>query len=160
MGKILIVYYTRTGNTERMARLVEKGARQEGAEVVVQSVQETKPEDLLKYDALIFGSPTYYGTMAHGFKRLIDTSVDFHGQLEGKVGAAFSSSANIGGGNESTVLSLLQAFLIHGMVVQGDPEGDHYGPVSVGEPDERAAIQCERLGLRVARLVRQLKGED
>ena len=50
MGKILIVYYSRTGNTEQMARLVEKGARQEGAEVTVKTVQETKPEDLLRQD--------------------------------------------------------------------------------------------------------------
>ena len=160
MAKILIVYYTRTGNTEKMARLVEKGARHEGADVDVQTVQETKPVHLLQYDALVFGSPTYYGTMAYGFKRLIDTSVEFHGQLEGKVGAAFASSANVGGGNETTVQSLLEAFLIHGMIIQGDPEGDHYGPVSIGAPDERAEIQCERLGLRVARLVRLLNRED
>lgn len=158
MSKILIVYYSRTGNTERMARNIEKGAIQEGAEVVVKRVQDVKAKELLDYDGLIFGSPTYYGSMAYEMKELLDDSVTFHGKLDGKVGAAFSSSANVGGGNETTVLDILHAFLIHGMIVQGDPSGDHYGTISIEAPDARAIKQCERQGQRVARLVQLVKG--
>ncbi|MCM8771412.1 MAG: flavodoxin family protein, partial [Candidatus Omnitrophica bacterium] len=101
--------------------------------------------------------PTYYGTMCYQIKQLLDESVEFHGQLDGKVGAAFSSSANIGGGNETTILNILQAMLIHGMIIQGDPKGDHYGPVAIGTLDKRASAQCQRLGERVAKLVKSLK---
>jgi NAD(P)H dehydrogenase (quinone) len=78
--------------------------------------------------------------------------------LDGRVGAAFSSSANIGGGNETTILDILNAMLIHGMMVQGDPQGDHYGPVAIGAPDARATRECLRLGSRVAKLVKRISG--
>ena len=85
-------------------------------------------------------------------------SVSFHGKLDGKIGAAFASSANIGGGNETTILDILNAMLIHGMIIQGDPQGDHYGPVAIGAPDARAIRECVRLGTRVAKLVKKLGG--
>jgi NAD(P)H dehydrogenase (quinone) len=96
--------------------------------------------------------------MAWEVKKLLDESVAHHGGLDGKVGAAFSSSANIGGGNETTVLAILQAMLIHGMVIQGDPEGGHYGRVSIDAPDRRVEVECKRMGKRVAALVKKLAG--
>ena len=156
MAKVLIVYYSRTGNTRQMAKLVEEGIRAEGIDVEMKDVQDVKANELLNADGIILGSPTYYGGMAAPLKKLLDESVGFHGKLEGKVGAAFSSSANIGGGNETTILDILNAFLIHGMVVQGDANGDHYGPVAIGAPDKRASEQCRRLGQKVARLVKKV----
>ena len=91
---------------------------------------------------------------------MFDDSVKHHRKLEGKVGAAFSTAANIGGGNETTNLSILQAMLIHGMIVPGIPLGDHYGPVGIGDPDERALTQSRHLGLRVAKLVQRLFPEN
>ncbi|MBS3763896.1 MAG: NAD(P)H-dependent oxidoreductase, partial [Planctomycetes bacterium] len=114
------------------------------------------PDDLLKYDGIIIGSPTYYGDMCYEVKELLDASVKYHGKLTGKVGGAFASSANIGGGNETTIMSILQALLIHGMIVEGTADGDHYGPVSIGAPEERAISQCRELGERVARLAIKL----
>jgi NAD(P)H dehydrogenase (quinone) len=46
--------------------------------------------------------------------------------------------------------------LIHGMVIQGSPDGDHYGPVSIGAPDKRAEKECIKLGRRTALLVKRL----
>jgi multimeric flavodoxin WrbA len=83
------------------------------------------------------GSPTYYGTMAWELKKLLDESVKFHGKLRGKVGGAFTSSANVGGGNETTVLDILKALLIHGMVVARRPPGR---PLRAGR--DRAARQA------------------
>jgi NAD(P)H dehydrogenase (quinone) len=158
MKKILIIYYSSTGNTEKMAKLVEEGVKQEeGLAVETKKVEEVNAEELLEADGIIIGSPTYYGSMAAPIKELLDKSVAFHGKLEGKVGAAFSSSANIGGGNETTITDILKAMLIHGMIIQGNSEGDHYGPVSIGSPDERAGKQCKTLGQRVARLVKRLE---
>ncbi len=152
MAKAIIIYYSRTGNTKEMAELIAEGIKRKGLEVEVKKVQDTKADELLKYDAIIIGSPTYYGTMAAEIKKLLDDSVKFHGSLEGKIGAAFSSSANIAGGNETTILDILNAMLIHGMIIQGDPQGDHYGAVSIGSPDSRAKSECLRMGERIAQL--------
>jgi len=157
MAKALVVYFSCTGNTQKMARLIGEGIKKEGVEVLVEDVKNIKPKDLLDYDAIVIGSPTYYGSMSAEIKRLLDESVAFHGKLEGKVAGAFSSSANVGGGNETTVLDILNAMLIHGMIIQGDPKGDHYGPVSVGAPDKRAQEICLRYGMRLARLVKAIK---
>jgi NAD(P)H dehydrogenase (quinone) len=153
MAKVLIIYYSRSGNTEKMAQYIAEGLKKEAVEVEVKKVQEVKPDDLLKFDGIIIGSPTYYGTMAAEIKRLLDDSVKFHGKLDGKFGAAFSSSANIGGGNETTILDILNAMLIHGMIIQGDPQGDHYGAVAIDSPDARAVKQCRRMGERFAKLI-------
>ena len=156
-SKVLILFYSRTGNTKQMAELVAAGARDAGGNVSLKPVGDVAPEELLDYDAIAVGSPTYYGSMAAEIKKLLDESVKFHGRLEGKVGAAFSSSANIGGGNETTVLDILNALLIHGMVVQGNSAGDHYGPISIGAPDERVRKQCRTLGERIVALSDKLK---
>ena len=156
MYKALVIYYSQSGNTEKMAESVVEGIKKEGLEVVLKEAKDTEASELLKYEAIIIGSPTYYGTMAAEIKKLFDDSVSFHGKLDGKIGAAFASSANIGGGNETTILDILNAMLIHGMIIQGDPQGDHYGPVAIGAPDARAIRECVRLGTRVAKLVKKL----
>jgi NAD(P)H dehydrogenase (quinone) len=155
--KVLVVYYSRSGNTEKMARAVAAGVEETGVPVELKPVSQAKAEDLLEADGIILGSPTYYGTLAAEMKALIDSSVRYHGKLEGKVGGAFTSSGGIGTGNETTILSLLQALLVHGMIVQGAASGDHYGAVAVRAPDEKALEQCRQLGARVARLVKTLQ---
>ncbi len=158
MAKIIIIYYSRTGNTQKMAELIKEGVEKEGMEVTVKDVQKVSAGELLDYDGIILGTPTYYGSMASQVKKLLDETVEFHSKLEGKVGAAFSSSANIAGGNETAVLDILNAMLIHGMIIQGDSEGDHYGPVSINAPEARSINECERLGVRVAKLVKKIAG--
>ncbi|MFA7486316.1 MAG: flavodoxin family protein, partial [Phycisphaerae bacterium] len=94
--------------------------------------------------------------MAAAIKQLIDETVTFHGKLDGKVGGAFSSAANIGGGNETTIMGIIEALLIAGLIVQGDPMGDHFGPVSIGLPDDRVEKQCQRRGKRIAQITKKL----
>jgi NAD(P)H dehydrogenase (quinone) len=158
MAKIIVIYYSRTGTTKKMAELIAEGIKKEKVEVLVKDISEIDPSQLLDYQAIILGSPTYYGTMAYQIKKLLDDTVVFHSKLEGKIGAAFSSSANIAGGNETTILDILNAMLIHGMIIQGDPQGDHYGPVAIGSVDERSSQECLRLGSRVAKLVKKVSG--
>lgn len=78
-----------------MADLIGEAARRHGIEVDVKLVEETKPEDLLEYDGIVVGSPTYFSNISWQVKRLIDESIvlyrDGH-QLEGKVGGCFTSS--------------------------------------------------------------------
>jgi NAD(P)H dehydrogenase (quinone) len=160
MTKALVGYYSRTGNTEKMAVRIAEVLREEGLEVDLKKVKDIALPDLLRYDCLVFGSPTYYGSMAADLKELLDESVKHHGKLKGKVGGAFSSSANVGGGNETTVLGILKALLIHGMVVQGDFRGDHYGPVSIGRPDKRALGCCRSYARVLAALTKKLYPPD
>lgn len=156
MAKGIVVYYSRSGNTKEMAEITAKAMNDAGLSTECKSVEKVKAEDLLSFDAIVIGSPTYYGHMAGPIKNLFDESVSYHGKFDGKVGAAFSSAANIGGGNETTIMGIIEAMLIAGCVVQGDPQGDHYGPVSIGKPDQRVQQQCIRRGQRIAELTKKL----
>ena len=156
MAKGIVVYYSRSGNTKEMAELVAKSMNDAGLKTDCKSVEKVKADDLLGYDAIVIGSPTYYGHMAGPIKELIDETVAFHGGLDGKVGAAFSSAGNIGGGNETTIMGIIEAMLIAGLTIQGDPQGDHYGPVSIGKPDDRVREQCWRRGRRIAELTKKM----
>ena len=156
MVKILICYYSRSGNTKKMAYLIQKGVMEQGAEVDTKNVKDVKVDELKEYDGIIIGSPTYYGLMAAPVKDLLDRSIKLHGKLKDKVGGAFSSSANVGGGNETTVIAILQALMIHGMVICGDHRGDHYGPVSIEAPDKRVEKNCIMYGKRIAELTERL----
>lgn len=153
--KILVAYYSRGGTTKQMAKIISEEIKNNKVGVDLKSVEEIKAEAFLDYDGIIIGSPTYYGTMAAEVKKLLDDSVSFHGKLDGKIGGAFSSSANTAGGNETTVLSILEAMLIHGMVIQGDFTGDHYGPVAVGEVDSRCRKNCLRFAQRFVALLKR-----
>ena len=156
MAKVLVLYYSRSGNTKEMAEKVADAIRKECVDTVLKRIEEVKLKELLDYDGIVIGSPTYYGTMAWQVKKFFDESVTYHGKLKGKVGGAFSSSANVGGGNETTITDILNAMIVHGMIVQGEPEGDHYGPVAIGSPDGRALKCCEYLGKNIAELVKKL----
>jgi NAD(P)H dehydrogenase (quinone) len=158
MAKILIVYDSKTGNTEKMARAVAEGAGQvKNIETTVKKVDKTSLDDLCSSDGIIIGSPTYYGQMSGKLKTLIDQSVKVHGKLEGKVGAAFTSSGGTASGAETTLMSILQAMLIHGMIIQGRHDHKHYGAAATDPPSTKDIASCKELGKRVANLVTRLK---
>ena len=90
MAKALIVFATRTGETEKIADLIAEGIRFSGHEASVVKVTDVKkPEDLNGYDAVIFGSPTYHGEMVQGLKTLLFMAEK--ADLENKVGGAFGA---------------------------------------------------------------------
>lgn len=157
MAKILVLYYSKTGNTKRMAEAVAEGAQKKAEEVNVVNLQEATVDILPNYDGIIIGSPTYYGIAAGAVKEFLDKSIKYHGQLEGKVGGAFSSAGIPGGGCETTAISIIQMLLVHGMVVKGFSKTGHYGPVATGAPDERALSECQQLGEETAEIAQKLK---
>jgi len=157
MPKVLILYFSKSGNTEKMAHLIAEGVKRETVDVSVKPVKDTKLEELLNFKGVVIGSPTYFGSMAAEIKRFLDESVKIHGKLKGKIGGAFSSSANIGGGNETTVMSILKALLIHGMIIQGSANGDHYGPIAIEKPDKRSEKLCIEYGRMIAKLVLRIQ---
>ncbi|CAN5167971.1 NAD(P)H:quinone oxidoreductase type IV [soil metagenome] len=143
MAKVLVLYYSTYGHIEKMAYAVAEGVKAAGADVVVKRVPETVPEDVAKagyfkldqtapiatvdelpeYDAIIFGAPTRFGTVASQMRSFIDQTggLWFGGKLVGKVGSVFTSTATQHGGQESTILSFIPTLLHHGMVVAGLP---------------------------------------
>ena len=157
MPKILVIFDSKSGNTETMALAVAKGAEKAGdLEVTVKKAEETKNSDLLAADGIIMGSPTYFGQMSAKLKAVIDESVKVHKDLTGKVGGAFTSSGGTASGGETTLLSIVQAMLIHGMIVQGRADDKHYGVAVTGAPKKKDLAECEKLGERVAALVLKL----
>ena len=144
MPKILVLYHSTYGHVEAMAEAVAEGARQvEGAVVDIKRVPETVPEDLARksgykmdqaapiatvdelgdYDAVILGAGTRFGTAASQMRSFLDQTggLWFKGQMVGKVGSAFTSSATQHGGNETTLMGMVQTLLHHGMLVAGLP---------------------------------------
>ncbi|MCK4437702.1 NAD(P)H-dependent oxidoreductase, partial [Candidatus Bathyarchaeota archaeon] len=107
--KILVVFDSRTGNTEKMAHAVAEGVRGAGVEPVVRKVDEANVDELLGVQGLILGSPVYYGLPTAKIKAFIDESVKFHGKLEGMVGGAFCSAGGTHTGSETTIMALLEA---------------------------------------------------
>ena len=156
--QILVIYDSKTGNTHKMAEAVAEGCKElTRTNVILKSAENTTNQDLLESDGIIVGSPTYYGQMSNKIKTLFDKSVEIHGKLTGKVGAAFTSSGGVATGAETTILSIIEAMLIHGMVVQGRASKGHYGAASVGEPQPKEKESCRNLGRMVAQLTRKLK---
>jgi len=141
-----------------MAFAVAEGVRAiRGADAVVKKIDKTTNEDLLEADGIVVGSPTYYGQMSEKTKAMFDRSVGVHGKLEGKVGGAFTSSGGIASGAETTIISILEAMLVHGMIIKGRASSGHYGAAAVGEPKERDLERCKELGKMMANLVLKLK---
>jgi NAD(P)H dehydrogenase (quinone) len=159
--QVLVMYHSRSGNTEALARAVAEGVKQvKGVECVLKRAEDVTQKDFVSSDGLIAGSPVYFGTMAAELKGVIDKFVNVRNKMEGKVGAAFATSADPSGGKETTILSILQAMLIYGMIVVGDPMDatGHYGASCVEKPDKQTVKDAGKLGKRVAELVKRLKG--
>lgn len=144
MPKVLVLYHSTYGHVEAMAEAVAEGARSvEGAVVDIKRVPELVPEelarksgykldqaapvaaveDLADYDAVIVGAGTRYGTAASQMRNFWDQTggVWVKGALVGKVGSAFASTATQHGGQETTLIGLIQTLLHHGMIVAGLP---------------------------------------
>lgn len=147
MKKALVTYHSQSGNTRKMAQLIADQLKSLGVQADLVPVQEVDIDALPSYDGFVVGSPNYFGTMAWPVKKFIDDSIKYYKKLNGKAAAAFTSEGMIGGGGDLVVLDILKAFLIHGCVVQGLTGAGHFGPVSIGAPDERiekeAAVLCD-----------------
>jgi len=157
--KVLVMYYSRGGNTKALAQSVADGVREVAdVECVLKAAADVTKEDFLSCQGVIAGSPVYFGSMAAELKSVFDRLIGVRGDMADKVGAAFTTSGHHTGGKETTLISILQAMLIYGMIVVGDPmdASGHYGAACQGGPDEEAAADAVKLGKRVAQLARTL----
>jgi flavodoxin I len=90
MNKILVLYYSRTGNTEKMANAIAEGAQSSG-DVEVELNYHVETESLSAYDAILIGTPTYHHDMPIDFKNLFEDAAVQGISLKGKIGAVFGS---------------------------------------------------------------------
>ncbi|WP_294393040.1 NAD(P)H:quinone oxidoreductase [uncultured Sphingomonas sp.] len=184
MSKVLVLYYSSYGHVEQLAEAVAEGVREAGAEATIKRVPETAPEEVAKaahfkldqaapvatpneladYDAIILGVPTRYGRLPSQMSAFLDQTGGLwaKGALNGKVGAAFTSTASQHGGQETTLFSAITNLLHFGMVVVGLPYsfqgqmgvdevkgGSPYGATTIADGDgSRQPSAVELAGAR------------
>jgi NAD(P)H dehydrogenase (quinone) len=158
--QILILYFSKGGNTKKLAEAIARGVESvEGMDTVLRRTDEVTKDDFMQSDGIIAGSPVYFGVMAADLKRVFDEFVGVRKKMEGKVGAAFATSGDPTGGKETTMMSIIQTLLIYGMVIVGDPMSatGHYGVACVGAPDGKTEDSAMKLGRRVAETAKKLR---
>lgn len=195
---VLIAFYSRGGVTEALAKAVAEGAKAEGAEVRMRRAREFVGEDVMKRapgwlegarrmnalyeapseadaewaDAIVFGTPTRFGSMTAELKAYIDGlgGLWFQGKLVGKAGSAFASTSTLHGGNEMTITALYAPMAHLGLILvptgYADPvlfkAGTPYGASSVSgtnsTPPSADDLEVARFqGKRVTRVAAALK---
>jgi NAD(P)H dehydrogenase (quinone) len=159
MNKVLVMYYSKTGNTKKLAEMISRGVIDvKDVECILKPVSDVTKDDFISSNGIIAGSPVYFGTMASEMKDVFDRFVNLRSKMEDKIGAAFVTAGDESGGKETTIMSIIQAFLIYGMIIVGDPldATGHYGIACIGAPDEETSINAIKLGKRVAILVKKI----
>ncbi len=199
MTRVLILYHSTYGHIETMAEAVAQGVRDAGGEAAIRRVAETVPEDialnsgykldqaaelatvgeLADYDAIIVGAGTRYGRLPSQMAAFWDQTggLWLKGGLNGKVGAAFVSTATQHGGQETTLMAIITMLLHHGMIISGLPYsfagqmridevvgGSPYGASTIAggdgsrRPSETELEGAQYLGRRVTQTAARLKG--
>jgi len=147
ISKLLILYYSQTGNTEMMARAVAEGAKSVPG-VSVELVYHAKVEDLANADAIILGMPTYYHEISMDMKHLLEEVAVKKIKLKGKIGAAFGS---YGWSGEAPSL------LLEIMKKRFGMETIEPGLIVKYAPNEKALEECRKLGKTVAERIVKLR---
>ena len=145
--RLLIVYYSGTGNTEKMAEEIGRGAGRLGVEVEVKRVEECSLEDLVEADGIVVGSPTYFSNVAWQVKKLIDESVVLYRKrrLKGKVGGCFTSSGTRRDGEDCLKMLEIAFGFHHGMRILP-------GIVRVsGDDEKKVSEMCQQYGAEIAK---------
>ena len=199
MAKVLVLYYSSYGHVEQMADAVAAGAKEAGATVDIRRVAETAPEEVARgahfkldqaaplasvaelesYDAIIVGTPTRYGRVPAQLASFFDQAGGLwaRGALNGKVGAAFTSTASQHGGQETTLFSVITNLMHFGMVIVGLPYsfqgqlkldevtgGSPYGATTIAagdgsrQPSENELAGARFQGKHVAEVATKLFG--
>ncbi len=190
-AKVAVIYYSATGNVYRLARAVEEGAKEAGAEVRFRKVRVLAPEEAIRSnrgwsdhvlmtedvpeadlddldwaDAYVFGTPTRFGNVSAQLKQFLDTTGPLwaQGKLADKVVGGFTSAQNAHGGQESTLISMYNAFMHWGSIIVtpgytsqevfgagGNPYGvSSTDPTDGSGPSEEELAAARYLGRRIA----------
>lgn len=137
MVEVLILYYSRTGRTEALAKALAKGVESKQGSAKIRRVDYATVNDFISCDAIAFGSPNYFSYMAGLLKDFFDKALSIREKVTGKPAVAFSS----GGGSSEAALSSLER-----MISSFKLEKVTDGVVSQGEPNEKDLEACRKLG--------------
>lgn len=184
VAKVLVLYYSSYGHIETMAKAIAEGAKGAGAQVDIKRVPETAPdevvkragfktdqdapiatvEDLPNYDAIVVGTGTRYGRITSQMAAFLDQTGPLwqKGALNGKVGAAFTSTGTQHGGQETTLFSIITNLMHLGLTIVGLPYsfqgqmtldeitgGSPYGATTIAGTDgSRMPSELELAGAR------------
>jgi NAD(P)H dehydrogenase (quinone) len=170
--RILVVYHSQTGNTEKLAQAVGDGAASvPGVEVALRKAAEATAEEIAQADGLAIGTPVHWGNLSAETKAFLDRAGVALGSGkpkpmlgEGKVAGVFCTAGAAAGGQDTARTSVIAALLHMRFVITGGVSADGYGtlgpqavtggsPPGVGEGDRADA---RRFGERLARLAKQL----
>jgi len=199
--KVLVVFYSRNNSTEMLARAVAEGAVDAGAEIRIRRAREVVGPEVMQQapgwlenatemnqryeapteadaewaDAIVFGTPTRFGTISTELKAYIDGlgGLWFRGKLNGKVGSVFGSTSSRHGGNEATLLSVYTPMAHLGLIIvplgyadavmfkAGTPYGaTHVSNLDTVKPDEDHLAVARFQGRRVTTVARALRYEQ
>ena len=163
---VLVTYHSSSGNTEKMAQGVAEGAKAvPGTSVTLKRVGDVASNDLVSADAVIVGSPVYFGNMSGEVKTFFDHwSLKFdlfrERRMRNKVGGAFATGGSISNGKEVTILSIFAAMLINQMIVVSG--GGGFGATATTGPDspgidDKEMAEARELGKRIAEVAALVK---
>ncbi len=192
MIKVLVLYYSKRGNTQNMARLMARGIESvDQCEAMLRTVESDLPEaempndpivseqDMIDCDAIILGSPSYFGNMASPLKKFIDSTGNlwFSGAMEGKPAGVFATASSLHGGQETTLINMMIPLMHFGMVIVGLPYseksllytqsgGSPYGATHWAEIESNRSIDanekqlCLAQGKRIAKMAKRLTDKN
>jgi NAD(P)H dehydrogenase (quinone) len=147
--KVLILYYSGSGNTERMAKVIAEAMKSSATNVTVEDVGKFDVSLLPNYDGIVLGSPTYFSNMSWQVKKVIDESIVHYrgGKLKGKTAGIFTSAGTRRDGRDCLKTLEIALGYHHGMkVVEGILRVD-------GESDKDVEKSCREYGKKLAKEV-------
>lgn len=164
-AKILVLYDSQGLLAELAASVIEGAASVDGIEVWDRPLERADKDELIACDALILGSPNWTGITGR-LKHWLDYTGDLWetGELNGKIGAAFTAGWSRSAGTEATLLQLFHLLIGHGLIFVGLPwsnemhhSGSYYGATAYRKIEETDRIQARRLGARTAEYALRLR---
>ncbi len=145
MAKILVLYYSQTGNTEKMAKAIAEAAQNRAVEVELSYYIEA--EEIGKFDAVLVGVPTYHQDMPLDMKRLFEEAARQSVSLKAKIGAVFGSYGWSGEAPKLILEIMKNKFEMH---IVEPPFLVKY------TPDDEGLAKCREFGKRISEsLIRQ-----
>ncbi|MDW8034287.1 MAG: NAD(P)H-dependent oxidoreductase [Nitrososphaerota archaeon] len=153
MIKVLILYYSRSGNVEALAKAVAEGVeRVKDAKAELKRVEYATVEDLVSCDAVAFGSPNYYGYMSGLMKDFFDRAWSIREKVFGKPAVAFTCGGSSSNAALISIERIFPAFRMEKVI-----EGVAWGLRDQGSPFEKDLIELKKLGEALAKAAKERK---
>jgi multimeric flavodoxin WrbA len=153
--EVLVLYYSRTGNVDAMAKAVAEGVNSvEGASSKLRRVDYANVDDLISCDAVAFGSPNYFGYMAGLLKDFFDRAWSIRDKVAGKLAAAFTC-----GGSSSNAALLSLERMYSSFKLEKVSEGVAVGTREQGTLSEQNLTACKKIGEALAKTAIEKKAK-